>query len=312
MAYSLKPGRPVPDDVARMVRKQARLAAAQLRGIGSPDEADEIHRARRHIKKAAAALRLLAPVVDGPVASAARRLKAASHLIAPVADARALVDCLDRLAAARGFHVDREMTLALRASLIDRSLRSDRRAELDNVVPKAMRLLEHGAAFDPAVDHQAHGFDAIAPGLETSVRRARQSMREAATRPTRAGTHRWRRRVKNLWYHVRLLDRRCGYALRHDRVRLELLDGLLGEWRNIALIEEAVLEVAALPSRTMTAHLLRELRRRKAHLRRRALVVAGRTLAGKPRDYVRRVRRLWLQQRRSRPSRSGTAQCQPA
>jgi CHAD domain-containing protein len=308
VAYSLKPGRPVAVDIARIVRKQAHRAVEELRAVGSTEEAEEIHRARRHLKKAAAALRLVKPVIDGGFARAATRLRAASHLIAPIADASALVDCIDRLANAKGFHAEPDALRDVRAGLVERSARWDRKAALNAALPRAVRLLERGDPFGPDLSPQVNGFHAVAPGLLRSARRARRSMHAVSTAPTLAGTHRWRRRVKDLWYQVRLLDRRCGNQLRAERAGLELLDGLLGEWRNIALVEEAILDEPRL-SRDATAQLFRQLRRRKGRLRQRALALAARTLGEKPEDFVRRIEALWRHARRSRSTRPGTARC---
>lgn len=311
MPYSLKPGRPVAADIARIVRKEAHRAVAELRAVGSTEEAEAIHRARRHLKKAAAALRLLRPATDGRFAPAAARLRAASHLIGPIADARALVDCIDHLAGARGFQADPDVLREVRAGLVERSARWDRTAALDGALPRAVRLLERGDPFQPAVGPHVKGFHAVAAGLRRSARRARRSMHEVSTAPTLAGTHRWRRRVKALWYQVRLLDRRCGYQLRAERTRLELLDGLLGDWRNIALVEEAMLDEPRLP-RDASARLLRQLRRRKARLRQRALALGSRTIGDKPADFVQRIEDLWRHARQSRSSRPGAPRCQGA
>ena len=63
-------------------------------------------------------------------------------------------------------------------------------------------------------------------------------MLAAWNRPTGDHYHTWRRHVKNHWFHIRLLEGRCGDRLLADQRRLEALDGILGERFEPALIGE--------------------------------------------------------------------------
>jgi CHAD domain-containing protein len=138
----------------------------------------------------------------------------------------------------------------------------------------------------------ADGFRAIAPGLKDSVRRARSGMVAAWLHPTAANHHSWRRHVKNHWFHVRLLEARCGNRLQPYQRQLEALDGALGEYHNLVLLHEVLVSDSTL-SRKEVARCLRIVERYQQALRRNAQVLGMRVYNEKPRRFVRRVKHLW-------------------
>jgi hypothetical protein len=82
------------------------------------------------------------------------------------------------------------------------------------------------------------GFEAIAPGLEESYRRARDGMILAWSKPKANHYHSWRRYVKDHWFHVRLLEDNCGNICSAYQRRIEALDGVLGEYHNLVILRE--------------------------------------------------------------------------
>jgi CHAD domain-containing protein len=144
------------------------------------------------------------------------------------------------------------------------------------------------------------GFRALAPGLEKSVRATLRAKEQCLAAPSFDRYHTWRRRLKTLWLQVRLLELRCGAGLVADRERLELLDGVLGECHDCALLQNVLRSGAPLP-RHEAAHCIRVLRRHQAKLRARAHELGRQIHDEKPRRFVRRVRRVWQVQKRRTP-----------
>ena len=138
----------------------------------------------------------------------------------------------------------------------------------------------------------AQGFRAIGPGLEESYRRARQMMIVAWSKPKPSHFHVWRRYVKDHWFHVRLLEGRCGYHLVGYERRIEALDGVLGEYHNVILLRDLLVTDIHL-SREETARCLRVIARYQRLLRRHAELLGVGIYTERPRRFVRRIRRLW-------------------
>jgi len=195
---------------------------------------------------------------------------------------------------------------ALRADLLAREQRIDARAKADQVLQEAKRTLRAHRADLKAWRLSADGFRAIAPGLKESVRRARNAMVVAWLHPTASHHHAWRRCVKDHWFHVRLLEGRCGNHLMPIQRRLEALDGVLGEYHNLVLLREVLAGDSGLSPREVT-QCLRVVTRYQRALRQHAQLLGMRIYSEKPRRFVRRVRRLW----RSTPVADATAGKEP-
>src|SRR5262249_10831606 len=156
-----------------------------------------------------------------------------SKLLAPVADGQGVIDTLNQLARRYRRTLPRQTVAALRTDLLEREQRIDARAKAERVLQEAKRTLRAHRGEVKHWQFSADGFPAIAPGLEESVRRARRAMLLSWKHPTAAHHHAWRRWVKDHWFHVRLLEVRCGNHLMPIQRRLEALDGVLGEYHNL-------------------------------------------------------------------------------
>lgn len=300
MAYRFKPGRSLTTEIRRIADKQLRLAIRQLRTIGNPRADEIVHEARRHVKKVRALVRLMRPALGDAYDGSNRRLRVAGRLLAPVADGEAVVDTLNRVAKAYPA-VPHRTVATVRSALLDREARIDRKARLDRVLPRAAAVLQSERQRIAGWPLGARGCDAVAPGLKRSVRRFRRAAARAAAEPTAEHYHVWRRRTKDLWLQVRLLEGRCANKLRGDERRLDALDGCLGEHHNVVLLERILMSEPVV-SRRETARCLHTLRRYQVDLRRRAARLGGALTDETPRQFVRRVKRLWQRARRAAPA----------
>ena len=131
-------------------------------------------------------------------------------------------------------------------------------------------------------------------------------MARALDHPRGAAYHEWRQRVKTQWLHVRLLQPRCGDALALDERRLEELDGCLGEYHDCAILREALISDSSV-AREDAALCLTLIRRYERELRARARTLGGQVHGETPRQFVKRVRRLWRAARRRRPAEGDTS-----
>jgi len=292
MAFRLKPDRSVSSEIRRIVLRQLETAISELKTVGDPESDEAIHDARRRVKKIRSVIRLVRPVLEQSSAAVDKDLRDISHLLAPVADGQGVIATLDQID--RRYHglLPKQVVASIRAGLVDRGARADRQAWTEQVLETAAAALRAERRHVKEWRLRADGFRAIAPGLEQSVRRARNAMMKAWARPTAAHYHAWRRHVKDHWFHLRLLEGPCANRLAPDQRRLEALDGMLGEYHNLVLLRH-VLATESRVSRAQTIQCLRIVSSYQRVLRQHAQSLGARMYAEKPRRFVRRVKQLW-------------------
>jgi CHAD domain-containing protein len=292
VAFRLKHGASISAEVRRIVLRQLEVAISELHAVGDPQSDEAVHDARRRVKKIRAIIRLVRPVLDKASRVVDHDLSAVSRLLAPVADGQGVIETLDELARRYGKVLPKPTLEAARARVVRNSQRADRDASVHGVIELARGTLRSERKRIKHWRIGADGFRAIAPGLEDSYRRARRMMIVAWSRPKPSHFHSWRRCVKDHWFHVRLLEGRCGYHLVSYERRIEALDGILGEYHNVILLRDILVADRAL-SRDEAARCLRVVARYQRLLRRHAESLGVRVFTERPRRFVRRVRRLW-------------------
>jgi hypothetical protein len=292
MAFRIAAGQAIEGEVRRIADRQLQLAIAGLKATGDRESDRRVHTARRHVKKVRALIRLVEPCLAGGGEATQRRLRKVSRMLAAVADGEAIVGTLDALARRYPHDLSASTFAALQAVLQAHEARVDHDAARASVLRTAARRLAWERTKVPTWRLTRRGLRAIAPGLRRSVRAARRAMRRAVADPTTRRYNAWRRRVKDLWFHLRLLEGWTGGALAEEQLLLERLDGLLGEAHNCALLCD-VLAAHGVGSRQESARILRLVRRYRCDLRRRAEGLAPRVHATKPRAFVTRVADRW-------------------
>jgi len=295
VAFRLKKGAPVATEVRRIVLRQLEVAVSELHTVGDPQSDEAVHDARRRVKKIRAIIRLVRPVLDKAYRSVDDDLRTVAHMLAPVADGRGIIETLDELARRYGKALPPRTIEAARKGVIRHGARADRDAAERGILEVAAGTLRSERKRIKHWHMSAQGFRAIGPGLEESYRRARRMMIVAWSRPKPSHFHTWRRYVKDHWFHVRLLEGRCGYHLVGYERRIEALDGVLGEYHNVILLRDVLVTDVDLP-REETARCLRVVARYQRLLRRHAELLGVRIYTERPRRFVRRIRRLWQQQ----------------
>lgn len=296
MAYRIKPDESVPHAVRRIARAQLRKAVENLSGAGG-DEA--VHEARKSIKKTRALLRLVRPSLDGVYRKENSRLRDAGRTLSPLRDAGAMIGTLDTLQQhANGELSSREVAPVRRALLVQKQ-------QLQQEVGHPEFLREVAAALEQTRrsarqwDLNAGGFPAIEPGLERTFRAGKEAFHRAWKTQTREDLHEWRKRVKDHWYQVRLLENLwCGVFQGYEN-SLKELESALGEGLNLTILRHRISVAAAGRQPVSVIDLLdRAIDASRKDLRGRAFEIGAKVYAEKPRELTRQFARLWRQWRK--------------
>jgi CHAD domain-containing protein len=199
---------------------------------------------------------------------------------------------LVRMRRVHGAAFPRHTYVAVRSTLLRRKRRVVHRTRFGRILQHASRLLREEAAIVRNWELDEGGLRVVAPGVKRTYRRARAAAGRAIDHPLLDNFHTWRRRVKDLWLQMRVLEDRCGGQLAATTAQLARLDEFLGEFHNVEVLQHIVM-TEALDSRKEAARFLRLLRGYQRALRQEAITLSAQIFETAPRQFTNRVRRLW-------------------
>jgi CHAD domain-containing protein len=265
-----------------------------LEGISaSPPITDEaIHDARKALKKARAALRLLR---DGMSKTVYRRqnagLRDAGRFLSPFRDARSLIDAFDALHERyadplQGFDLAPLQKL-LHANLVKaRRHFSHTPAEQENCI----RLLRECIALLKEKDVASIDFDAIDTGLRHIYRKGCKARAEARATQTPETLHEWRKQVKYLLNAVEGLHPLAKGATAKTLKWADHLADSLGDDHDLAMLSrETARGVYAPVEADLVKALDALIDRRRATLQKRAFGLGKKLYGKKPRQFSKSI-----------------------
>jgi CHAD domain-containing protein len=296
VAFRVKGNDPLAKELRRLLRKQfdktSRLLAPRRR-VG----ADAIHEARTGLKKIRATLRLLHHALGGMYRAENQRLREAAHALSRVRDADVSVETLTGVEQRHPTVVTPAVASPVRRALGRRARHE--RARVAAVLAKARAALERSEKSVLGQVGSAGRWPMVRSGLLRGYRQARRAMASVSVDAGAADVHRWRRRVKDHWYHVRMFES-THRPLRIRVRRLKQLETWLGHDHNLALLKTTILES---PDRfgdaTITAVVIGCLVKDQMTYRRRALALGRRLFVGGAGEFRKSLETWWPGPRRT-------------
>jgi CHAD domain-containing protein len=290
MSYRIELHEGVASGIRRAVADELKKAAAE---ITQPDGdlGEAVHEARKRLKKARSALRLVR--FDLPAKTRAREndvLRATGRELSDVRDAEVLIETLDELQERTSGH--------LPASAVRKAL--DKRLEELRGHATSPEALHKLATDLDAVRRRSRNwrvrdenFRSAERGLELIHRRGRRAMNLALEMADDVSWHEFRKRVKDLWYSTRLLRPIAPAQLGGIVDDAKDLSDLLGKINDLAVLEHAIDEHVGETYPGDANTLRKAVQMRRDELRRAAQPVARR-LYDEPSDiFAQRLARWW-------------------
>ena len=279
------------DDLRGRAREQLSDAVSGLRDRDA-DPVTATHEARKDIKKVRALLRLARGCVPADAYRAENaRLREIARSLAGARDADVLVQTTEGLGERHAGRLPEAAFERLRARLAAVAERSRAEAGGGARAP-ALATLDAAAA---ATDDWPIGpcdVDALARGAVRAYRRGRRELAQAERDPTTENLHEWRKRVKDLWYHARLLEEARPRRLKAQAKEAHKLADLLGDDHDLAMLAAQLDSGGPAADVALDESTLRNLiARDRAALQARAWRIGHRLYGKRPKAYARRLTR---------------------
>ena len=292
MAYRFQHGEPVPEAIRRIAREQLEGAVESLAGKGKRDEA--IHDARKRVKKTRALLKLVKPELGDAYATENTRLRDAGRGLSEFRDAAAIIGTFDDLREKYGKDLSGHRLDSVRRGLLLHKTRAERQANIQEALHEISFSLEQCAKRTAKWPLGTDGFDALAPGLQDTFRRGAKAMAYAKKHARPEHFHEWRKRVKDHWYHVRLLEDLWSDVMSGYEKSLKELEDWLGSDHNLTvLLGRVTAEPEFFGSAQDIDLLVRVIARYEKDLHGRALRLGAKVYLEPPGAFRRRMGGLW-------------------
>ena len=288
MPYHLKRKESVADGIRRIASETLQGALQDLRAH-RPDVA---HAARKRLKMSRAILRLARPGLDAADFDRENiALRDIGLLLSPLRDADVFVSVMHTLEPLDPRHLGFPNISGI-AHTGQREARR-RILEAGTIAEARTRLQTVEERVDAWAGTSLHG-STLVKGLRASYRKAQRS-REAAERSRRDDRwHEWRKRVKDLWYHLRVLRLVWPAVLDSTIDELDRLDKSLGEDHDMAMLGGHLRTLGRSPEMADEISRLKPLvRRRRQELQQQAREQAQILLEAKPRVFARQFEACW-------------------
>jgi CHAD domain-containing protein len=292
-AYRLKTEEDAAAGIRRIAAGRADKALERLGGANRGELAGAVHGARKDLKKLRGLLRLVRGELGKETFKAEDRLYR---------------DAGRALSGSRDAEVKLETLLALRHRCGDLPAEAARRWEgrleterdelgalvvgaAEGHIDQAAEAIEAGRDSIRHWSLETGSWKLVGSGLTRTYRQGREEMGRTLADPSTENVHQWRKRVKDLWYQLRILREAWPGPLGETVAQAHELTELLGDHHDLAVLAADLRARTGLGDR---APFEAAIEQRQGELLAAALEIGRRLYAEKPKAFRRRLKRYWL------------------
>lgn len=294
MAYHFKAKESVPEGVRRIVCEEAESATNGLLHAKGRKRDEAVHEARKSIKKIRGVLRMVQPELGSTYGQENAKLREVGHHLSEIRDAEAVQEVFNDLVTKYRAQLKPEAVRAVRRGLTKNKQETLKRLKVDATVRTAITALR---AIGKGVDNwplKNEGFDALSDGFRLRYGRGRKAMALAAKQPTAENYHNWRKRAKDHWYHVRLMEDLWTDILKAREAALKDLETWLGDDHNLVVLREKFKSEPDLYGGALNVAVFTSLMDEYSReLREKSLALGSKLYEQKPKALAREMGRLW-------------------
>jgi len=269
-------------------RAEAALERLRARSSGEAETAAAVHGARKDLKKLRAVLRLLRdPLGKKRYRRAGARFRDAGRALANARDAEVKLRTLEALSE-QADGLPGEAVEAWRKILVRDCEAATDTPRSEALATEAIGEIEVGLEEVRGWDLSGDSWKMIEAALTRSYRRGRKATKTAPT-GSENDLHEWRKRVKDLWYALRIFSGAWPGPLEATAEEAHSLSELLGDHHDLAVLREDLHQrnLGQLETQVVAA----AIKRRQDELASEAAALGRRLYAERPADFSRRLRR---------------------
>jgi CHAD domain-containing protein len=291
-AYRLKSKERPKRGIRRIARGRADNALEELGAAGE----QAVHEARKDLKKLRSVLRLVRDEIGDPVYRREnRRFRDAGRALSAARDATVKLQTLSSLRERFPEQLDGDATKGFQAVLEEEHTATAKAVDSEaGPVSDAAAAIEKGRTRIADWPLGTQEWELVGPGLVRNYRRGRKAFSRTLADPSAENVHEWRKRSKDLWYHLRILRDAWPQVVGTTTDQAHELGDLLGDHHDLVVLADDARERPHLFADRDDERALAELAaRRQEELLTRAIDLGSRLYAEKPKAFGRRFEGYW-------------------
>ncbi|MBV9508459.1 MAG: CHAD domain-containing protein [Acidobacteriia bacterium] len=294
MAYRFKRDESVAHAIRRIARDELDSVVEQLGQAQNPKRDEAIHEARKSVKKLRALLRLVEPELGAVYRAETQLLRSVGRTLSELRDAGSVIESLDKLQQKFANRLHKPVINSVRRGLEVSKKQLEERDNVDSKLSGIAKKLKAAGKRVKKWPISQDGFPALEPGLEKTFRKGLAAFHQVEKHPSPENYHDWRKRVKDHWYHIRLLQNIWTEWMRGYETALRDVETWLGDDHNLVILRERLIAQPDLFGKEETTELvLDSVDKYQKELRDNAVSFGKRMYREKPRQFVKSIRHLW-------------------
>ncbi len=296
MSYELQVSEALPQGIKRIAYEQIDEALNYLQGADGEHFDDAVHGTRKCLKKLRGLLRLVRKEIGEETFKRENVcFRDAGRLLSDMRDKRVMIDVFDEVIAALNVGGVDHTFIEIREDLqADYESTRRRVVEEQEALQKAAVMLQSARLRVQEWPIEQHSFDCISGGLRKVYKRGRNRLADAAENPTAEAFHEWRKRVKYLWYSIRILQPLWPELLDQMSEEIHDLGDSLGDEHDLAELRKVF---AGRPhhyaDKADKLNILNHIERRRLALQEQAFIQGNRMYAETPGEFISRIAQYW-------------------
>jgi CHAD domain-containing protein len=294
MGYKLKKNESTTAGIRRITREEVE-EALELLEKKDTDIDETVHEVRKHLKKIRAVVRLVRDELgEKDYRRDNETVRGLGRRLASARDASVRASALDRLRAISESDFPSDRVSAIQKRLVSRRRSALGRLRRGSVLSAIARDLDALSKRVRAWPIRKEGFACLEPGLRRGYRQGRNAASRAYASRADEAFHEWRKRAKDLRYHVDLLEAIWPETMKNVEKTLHDLTDHLGDDHDFAELRRVLTTSPKLTEGADgVATVIELIDRRRSELQASARPIGARIYSEKPRAFARRIESYW-------------------
>lgn len=294
MSYRLKAGESVAEGIRRITAEELQAAVEPLGSKDGKGRDTAIHEARKSLKKVRGTLKLVQSELGPVYRNENRRFRDLGRKLSPFRDSAAIIETFDSVVNKYKDRLQKDTLSSIRRGLEKDKWEFEHNGNINKVVASAIPSFRAAMKRAKTWPLKNDGFPAISAGLEKTYRRGRQALALAQNDPTPENYHEWRKRAKDHWYHVRVLESLWTDVMQAHEASVKNLQTWLGDDHNLVVLRDKLQKQPEWYGDAQDIELFLALADQyQKQLRENAISLGQRIYEQKPRQFTKNMARLW-------------------